>query len=71
VDSADNVYVTDPQTGRVFEYGPTGQVSAVFGKIGNDASSMHTPTGIAVDPAGNVYVGDGDNGRVLKFAPVR
>jgi DNA-binding beta-propeller fold protein YncE len=71
VDSSGNVYVTDPASNRVIEYGSTGQVLAVWGALGSDQSSFHTPTGIAVDATGNVFVTDSDNNRVLRFAPIR
>jgi DNA-binding beta-propeller fold protein YncE len=43
----------------------------VWGKPGNDQSSFHTPTGIAVDASGNVFVTDSDNNRIMKFAPIQ
>ena len=53
------------------ELSASGQVLAVWGKLGNDNASLNLPTGIAVGPTGDVWVADSLNNRVLKFAPVR
>jgi DNA-binding beta-propeller fold protein YncE len=75
VDSIGRVYATDPENYRVLVFDPTGQLTAMWGEYGFDATTFSLPTGITLDAEGNVYVtdsgGDEDgNHRVLKFPPL-
>jgi DNA-binding beta-propeller fold protein YncE len=68
----DQLYVTDPDAGRVLVYNTTGECLGSFGQAsreGFDATQFRTTAGIAVDPLGNIYVADAGTGRVLRFAP--
>lgn len=60
VDADNNLYVTDPTTGRVVVEDVHGQVTAVLGDLG-------VPLAVAVDALGRVYVGDRSAGRVERF----
>ena len=64
------VYATDPENHRLLKFNDRGDLLAVWGKFGNDASSMNMPTGLAVDSEGNVYVTDSFNHRVMVFPAV-
>lgn len=60
VDSAGQVYATDPRTGRVV-------VRDRYGRLVRIAEGFATPVGIAVDGSGRIYVGERGNGRVLVY----
>jgi sugar lactone lactonase YvrE len=78
VDSAGNVYVTDPQTIRKIT--PAGLVTTVGGSDSDyrdcgpwdgtgSSARFCEPSGVAVDAAGNVYVGDSFNYSIRKMTP--
>ncbi|MSP11925.1 MAG: hypothetical protein EXR62_03090, partial [Chloroflexi bacterium] len=76
LDSQENVFVTDPVNSRILKFNNKGELLAVFGKAGKDASSMNLPTGVAVatgaaaDKGDVLYVTDSFNQRILRFAPI-
>jgi serine/threonine-protein kinase len=61
VDGADNLYVTDLDTGRVVKLasGSSTQTNLPF-------TGLKFPSGVATDSAGSVYVTDAGNNRVVK-----
>jgi DNA-binding beta-propeller fold protein YncE len=62
------IYTTDPATGQVVAYDPTGQVKYAMGGLGADGSQLGLPNGIRVDLAGSsLVVADGGNNRVMVF----
>lgn len=63
-DSAGNLFVANPDTGRIFKFAPDGRRSTF-------ASGLNHPYGIAFDPNGNLFVADAEDkgGQVLKFTP--
>jgi uncharacterized protein (TIGR03663 family) len=66
------LYVTDPDAGRVLVYDAQGNCLGSFGQPGDAAlaaNQFRTTAGVAVDDAGNVYVVDSGGNRVLRFAP--
>lgn len=68
----DQLYVTDPDAGRVLVYTTAGDCLGSFGqpsREGFNATQFRTTAGIAVDAEGRVYVADSGTGRVLRFAP--
>ena len=67
VDSAGNVYATDPENYRVLIFSPTGQYLGRFGRQGTGLDQFGLPNGIAVDADDNVYLTDATNNRVLRF----
>ena len=69
VDSAGNVYVTDPWNHRIHKFTATGTHLTQWGDLGSGNGQFAYPQGVAVDSAGNVYVTDTDNNRVQKFTP--
>ena len=62
VDSARNIFLTEPEYDRVRKISPGGLITSV-------AIDASYPQGLAVDSAGNLYVADHDNNRIAKVAP--
>jgi sugar lactone lactonase YvrE len=67
VDTAGNVYVTEPSLHRIQKFDASGARVAQWGGFGSGISQLNSPQGIAVDAAGNVYVADRGNFRIQKF----
>jgi len=75
LDSAGNLYITDHDNSRVRKVTPAGIITTFAGN-GNVAfsgdgvqattTSVHSPTGIALDAQGNVYISEGSDGRVRR-----
>ena len=59
VDSADNIYVTDSQSGKIFVFDPSGKFQRTIGSLKGGEGYFKRPTGIAVDSdAQRIYVTD-------------
>ncbi len=59
VDAADNIYVTDSETGRIFVFDPNGKFKRTIGSLKRGEGFFKRPTGIAVDSAAQrIYVSD-------------
>ncbi|MER6434252.1 NHL repeat-containing protein [Streptomyces sp900105245] len=78
VDEDGNLYIGDRYNHRVRKVTPAGIITTVAGTgqagyVADGgpavATSLHYPTGLAVDGAGNLYIGDGHNHRVRKVTP--
>jgi len=67
VNSAGNVYVTDPGNKRIQKFDSNSKFITKWGSNGTGDGQFSVPNGIAVDPSGNVYVTDYNNNRVQKF----
>lgn len=66
------VYATDPATGQIVAYDPTGQVKLAFAGEGGGLNQLNVPNGIRVDLAGNtIVVADSGNSRVVVFPVVQ
>jgi sugar lactone lactonase YvrE len=66
------IYTTDPATGQVVAYDPTGQVKLAFGGQGALLNQIGVPNGIRVDlPNNSLVVADGGNNRVMVFPIVQ
>ncbi|MDX2128824.1 MAG: T9SS type A sorting domain-containing protein [Chloroherpetonaceae bacterium] len=84
VDGSGNLYVADFSNNRVLRFASAataltsaaatvalGQPNLTSGTANNgglSASTMSSPSGVAVDGSGNLYVADRGNNRVLRFA---
>jgi len=69
VDTAGNVYASDPEFFRIFVFSPDGTLKSVFGNYGTELNRFGLPVGIAVDETTKrVFVADSANGRVMGFA---
>lgn len=77
IDSAGNLYVADSQSNTIRKITPTGLVSTLAGKAGEDGSNdgegavarFGAPFGPATDSAGNLYVADGSNHTIRRITP--
>jgi DNA-binding beta-propeller fold protein YncE len=72
VDTAQNVWVTDIGSHRVFKFDPHGKLLLALGtgKPGTGTDQFDRPTDVAFGPDGEFYVSDGyGNTRVMKFSP--
>ncbi len=59
VDSADNIYVTDSEVGKIFVFDHNGKFKRTIGSLKGDEGYFKRPTGIAVDSADQrIYVTD-------------
>lgn len=70
VDSANRVYVTDPEGFRVLVFDSSGAYLARFGTYGAGPDQFALPVGIAIDAQDNVYVVDAHNNRVVKYPAI-
>lgn len=68
VDSANRVYVTDPEGYRVLIFNSDGTYIGRFGTFGTGRNNFGLPNGIAIDAEDNIYIADSGNNRILKFA---
>jgi DNA-binding beta-propeller fold protein YncE len=59
VDAADNIYVTDSDSGKVFVFNPEGKLHRIMGSLKGGEGYFKRPTGIAVDSAADrIYITD-------------
>lgn len=70
IDSAGNVYVTDPEGYRVLIFDAVGNYLGRFGYFDTGTGGFGLPNGIAIDADDYVYIADAANNRILKFEPV-
>ncbi|MBV9335389.1 MAG: SMP-30/gluconolactonase/LRE family protein [Solirubrobacterales bacterium] len=68
LDSAGNVYASDPNLDRINVMSATGAYLRSWGGFGSAPGQFNWPCGIAVDGAGAVYVADVLNNRIQKFS---
>jgi DNA-binding beta-propeller fold protein YncE len=66
-DAAGNVFVTDPDAGRVLEFGPDGKLLRGWSELIGDVVNLVMPAGLAMDPAGGLWVTDASSNRLLHF----
>lgn len=70
IDSAGNVYVTDPEGYRVLIFDAAGKYLGRFGHFDTGTGGFGLPNGIAIDADDYVYIADAANNRILKFEPI-
>jgi DNA-binding beta-propeller fold protein YncE len=59
VDTADNIYVSDSENGKIFVFNPDGKLHHVIGSLKGGEGRFKRPTGIAVDSAAQqIYITD-------------
>jgi DNA-binding beta-propeller fold protein YncE len=70
VGPAGDMFVSDPDSHRVFHYGPDGVLLQTLGSGARSGGSdgFNAPGGVALDALGNLYVADILNGRVVKLS---
>ena len=70
VTSKGNVYVCAYAQHSLYEYTPTGQLLARYGRQGtNDPGDLDSPRGLCIDQHDNVIVADTNNSRVQMLTP--
>lgn len=67
VGGQDNLYITDPELGRILEFSSTGEFIRGWGSSEMGASPIGVASGIAVDSFGHLWITDALNARVLRF----
>lgn len=81
VDSLGNLYIADQNNHRILQYntpftsgtvadrvfGQAGFITGGCNSSGLNATSLCTPTGLAIDSTNSLYVADWSNNRVLKY----
>ena len=65
VDRADNIYVVDGDTDRIWKLTPEGEGNILAG----NEDQFDRPHGLAVDAVDNIYVSDTCNNRIWKITP--
>lgn len=66
VDGKDNIYVIDPELGRVEVFDPSGQFRYEFGTFSKDEGLFHDPAAIAIDRANErIYIVDSSRDMVF------
>ncbi|MEI6046398.1 MAG: hypothetical protein WCS37_18765 [Chloroflexota bacterium] len=67
VDSQDNVYAADWNSGFIQKFDSTGRFLQKWGGLGQEEGKFQHPTGLALDAQNNLYVVDAGLNRVQKF----
>jgi sugar lactone lactonase YvrE len=67
LDSAGNIYLTNPLDSTVEILSPDGSLLGVLGHPGTDDGGFNRPFGIWVDRQDRLFVADTDNRRVQMF----
>jgi streptogramin lyase len=68
VDRAGNLYMTEPEAGRVVQLDPTGLIERIW-NIRTAETNDAKPVGIDVGLDGTVWVADSQGGRLLRVTP--
>jgi predicted membrane-bound mannosyltransferase/DNA-binding beta-propeller fold protein YncE len=66
LDALRNIYVSDPESCRVLEFSPDGQIVRVWGQCSSGSDGFGLPVGLALDPNG-IWVSDSGNNSILHF----
>jgi DNA-binding beta-propeller fold protein YncE len=69
VDTAGNVFVTDPEGYRLLMFNVQGAFVRGWDQYVGDGGNLGLFIGVDVDPQGRVWLVDGSNHRVLRFTP--
>jgi streptogramin lyase len=67
VDQNEHIFVTDPDSFRVLEFGTDGGFIRAWGSYGTSSESFGLPSGIEMDDQGRVWVSDTANNRLMRF----
>lgn len=68
VDAQGNLYVTDPDAGRVLQFSREGTFMCGWGEAAPGSARIGIAAGVTVDPQGRVWVADAGNNLVLRFS---
>jgi predicted membrane-bound mannosyltransferase/DNA-binding beta-propeller fold protein YncE len=61
------VYITDPEAGRVLVYNPDGTFAYFFGGFDQSAANIGVAQAVAADAAGGMWLTDSQNNKLLHF----
>jgi hypothetical protein len=53
-----DLYVTDKLKGKIFQFGPSGELKRTIGRLGDNIDELVRPKGVAVDKDGRIWVVD-------------
>ena len=67
----DQVYLTDPEAGRVLVFNSSGAPVAAFGQPGTQDNALELPTGLASDSQGNIWIADAGNNRLAVYPQLK
>jgi predicted membrane-bound mannosyltransferase/sugar lactone lactonase YvrE len=67
VDATGNVYVTDPESGRVLQFNSEGVFQRGWSDLLGDIPALLMPDGLAVDAQGGLWVTDASGNRLVHF----
>ena len=67
VDSAGNLFVSDPAAGSIHAFDRNGVLLYSFGQPGSKHGEFYLPRGLWIDEHNQIYVADSKNGRVQVF----
>jgi DNA-binding beta-propeller fold protein YncE len=67
VGSDQTVFLADPETFRILEFGNLGDFIQTWGEYSPETDGFGLPSGIAVDTPGGIWVSDAGNNRILHF----
>jgi len=67
LDSNGNVFVTDPEGGRILEFSPDGKYLRGIGAVSGTPGNFTLPAGLAFDKNDNLWVTDGTSDRIMRF----
>jgi predicted membrane-bound mannosyltransferase/DNA-binding beta-propeller fold protein YncE len=67
IDDQYNVYVADPQMGRVLVFDVQGNFLQAFGAYGSGPAEIGITSGLAASTQGDIWVVDGGNNRLMHF----
>lgn len=68
VDAQGNLYVTDPDAGRVLQFSREGSFLRGWGEAAPGSARIGIASGVAVDPQGHIWVADAGNNLILRFS---
>ena len=67
VDTGGNVFITDPDSGRVLEFNSDGQFLRGWSELVGDIPALVVPAGLALDAQGGMWVSDASTNHLLHF----
>ena len=67
LDTAGNVYLTDPEGYRIIELSPEGETIRVWGDYSTTSDGLGLASAVAIDAEGHIWVSDAANNRILRY----
>lgn len=70
MDSAGNLYVTDPTNNRIIQSSPSRAGVSLSTTVSTGSPTLRGPTGVAVDTFGDIFISDTGNNRIVEIPSV-